>query len=155
MPPAPDKRQGRVARGLQAVIAEKQSPSGRPYTNAQIAAGTGLSEAAVAALRTGERPNPTINTISALAQFFGVPEERLMPPEALETEASEARALKQELAEVLADADVRNIALRSRGLSTGSIELIKAVVAKARELEGLDGPAGRQQPDADLPHSAS
>ncbi|GAV38277.1 helix-turn-helix domain-containing protein [Streptomyces acidiscabies] len=127
-----DKRSGRVARGLQSVIQEVRSPSGRPYTNAQIAAGSGLSEAAVAALRSGDRPNPTINTIEALARFFGVPEERLMP--------AAQGAPESELSAVLADADVRNIAMRSAGLSAGSLEMIKAVVARARELEGLDSP---------------
>jgi len=125
-----DKRSGRVARGLRSVIEGVRSPSGRPYTNAQIAAGSGLSEAAVAALRSGDRPNPTINTISALAQFFGVPEERLMPPDQDVPES--------ELTAVLADADVRNIALRSAGLSPGSLKMIEAVVARVRKLEGLD-----------------
>ncbi|WP_416970649.1 hypothetical protein [Streptomyces sp. 4F14] len=125
-----DKRSGRVARGLQSVIEEVRSPSGRPYTTAQIAAGSGLSEAAVAALRSGDRPNPTINTISVLAQFFGVPEERLMPPD--------QDAPESELTAALADADVRKIALRSAGLSPGSLKMIEAVVARVRELEGLD-----------------
>jgi transcriptional regulator with XRE-family HTH domain len=135
MPQEPEKRDGVIARNLSALIAGTPSPAtGKPYTNAQVARGAGLSEAAVAALRGGSRPNPTINTLLALSRFFRVPVERLFS----DTATTEARAVSADLADALLDADVRTIVLRSRGLSAQSLAAVQSILSQVRTLEGLD-----------------
>ncbi|WP_329378152.1 helix-turn-helix domain-containing protein [Streptomyces sp. NBC_01716] len=88
-------------------------------------------------LRKGLRDNPTKRHLEALATFFGVPPAYFF-------DDAEAEHINAQLAllSALRDAPVRQIALRARGLSTKSLETIRDMVDRVRELEGLPDPAG-------------
>ncbi|MFG3199840.1 helix-turn-helix domain-containing protein [Streptomyces sp. NPDC048208] len=153
-----------VAAKLNHLIATKLSPSGKPYTNPQIIQGiadrpgpegTTISLSGIAQLRSGAKPNPTVNTLKALARFFDVapayflgdddseavsqrhaPEGSPTPP-ATGEENDHVQAA-QELLTAIKDNDVRGIAFRANGLSADSLRMIKTVIEQARKLEGLD-----------------
>jgi transcriptional regulator with XRE-family HTH domain len=111
-------------------------PAGRKgYTPAEVAAA--LNEAAgervtsgtyLWQLRTGRRDNPTYKVILGLAGFFGV-----SPTFFFEDRAVERGELPPEVTAALQDDAVRDIAVRSAGLSERSLELIAETVSLARE----------------------
>jgi transcriptional regulator with XRE-family HTH domain len=83
-------------------------------------------------LRKGLRANPTKAHLEALARFFGV------NPSYFFDESSEADIEGQlALLAVLRDDGVRAIALRSSGLSEGSLQAIQGIVENVRRLEKL------------------
>lgn len=83
-------------------------------------------------LRRGEKDNPTIKHIEALARFFGVP-----PSYFLDDDATEEITAQLELLVAMRDSDVREIALRVNDLSEAALKMIKGVVESTRQLEGL------------------
>lgn len=83
-------------------------------------------------LRRGEKDNPTIKHIEALARFFGVP-----PSYFLDDDATEEITAQLELLVAMRDSDVREIALRVSDLSEAALKMIKGVVESTRQLEGL------------------
>ncbi|MGW4492316.1 helix-turn-helix domain-containing protein [Streptomyces sp. NPDC004376] len=153
-----------VAAKLNDLIATKLSPSGKPYTNPQIVQGiadrpgpegTTISLSGIAQLRSGAKPNPTVNTLKALARFFDVApgyflddadseavsqrhdiEDHRTAPAA--TDESDDVQAAQEPLTAIKDNDVRGIAFRANGLSADSLRMIKTVIEQARKLEGLD-----------------
>mgnify|MGYP001085752476 CR=1 FL=1 len=59
-------------------LMDRSAPDGRPWTDASVAKaasarGLKLSPSYVGQLRTGERPNPSVGIIRALASVFDVP----------------------------------------------------------------------------------
>lgn len=154
-----------VAAKLNHLIATKPSPSGKPYTNPQIVQGiadaagpegTTISLSAIAQLRSGAKPNPTVNTLKALARFFDVSPSYFLDDGESESTVVQRHDLQdssaalvtstendhlqaaQELLTAIKDNDVRGIAFRANGLSTDSLRMIKTVIEQARKLEGLD-----------------
>ncbi|WP_435175121.1 Secondary metabolite protein [Actinacidiphila sp. bgisy145] len=114
-------------------------PAGRgPYTYAEVAEGvresTGfsLTASAIQQLRTGKNENPKMATIRALAAFFGVP-----PSYFFEEEVAARTLAEIDVVTAMRDADVRRVALRANGLSTGSLQMVAAVIDQARRLEGI------------------
>ncbi|WP_346771992.1 helix-turn-helix domain-containing protein [Streptomyces sp. JH34] len=114
-------------------------PKGRgPYTYAEVSAGirestgTSISASAIQQLRTGSNRNPKLETIRALATFFGVPPAYFF-------DAKESEQIEAELAllTTMRDADVRAVALRAAGLSTETLSTISGFIERARALEGL------------------
>jgi transcriptional regulator with XRE-family HTH domain len=83
-------------------------------------------------LRRGEKTNPTIKHIEAIAKFFGVP-----PSYFLDDTAAEQITAQLELLAAMRDNDVREIATRVSDLSPNALKMIKNVIENARELEGL------------------
>ncbi|MCD0485221.1 helix-turn-helix domain-containing protein [Streptacidiphilus sp. ASG 303] len=156
-----DAERPSVAAKLNHLIATRPSQSGRPYTNPQIVQGiadaagpdgTTVSLSAIAQLRSGAKPNPTINTLKALARFFQVHPSYFLddaegtavedgtaetPPSPIPAETERVKAA-EELLVAIKDNDVRGIAFRANGLSTDSLRMIKTVIEQARKLEGLD-----------------
>jgi transcriptional regulator with XRE-family HTH domain len=83
-------------------------------------------------LRRGEKTNPTIKHIEAIAKFFGVP-----PSYFLDDTAAEQITAQLELLAAMRDNDVREIATRVSDLSPNTLKMIKNVIENARQLEGL------------------
>ncbi|MBV9026470.1 MAG: helix-turn-helix transcriptional regulator [Streptomycetaceae bacterium] len=116
-------------------------PKGRgPYTYAEVAqgiretSGVTISASAIQQLRTGTNTNPKMQTIKALAAFFGVPAGYFFD----ERVAERTRAEIQVVA-AMRDHEVRRVALRASGLSTSSLHMLNTVIEQARRLEGLPG----------------
>lgn len=94
--------------------------------------GPSISGAYIWQLRAGKRVNPTMSTLEALADFFGVP-----PAYFLDEEARERVDSQLDLLAAMRDSRVSRIALRSFGLSAESLQAIAGVIENARRLEGL------------------
>jgi transcriptional regulator with XRE-family HTH domain len=114
-----------------------------PYTPAEVAdaINAAAGERAVSGtylwlLRTGQRDNPTMKHLIAIARFFAVPPTYFFPEDTLDENAVPA-----ELAAALGDAQVREMTLRAVGLSDRSLKAITDMINSARSVEGL--------PDAD------
>ncbi|MEV5129087.1 helix-turn-helix domain-containing protein [[Kitasatospora] papulosa] len=114
-------------------------PKGRsPFTYAEVSqgirdtAGVSISASAIQQLRTGTNTNPKMQTIRALAGFFGVSPGYFFD----EAEAERQRAEIQVVAAML-DQGVRRVALRANGLSASSLNMLNSVIDQARRLEGM------------------
>lgn len=115
-----------------------RSRSGDEYTYEEVASeiarrdGPTISATYVWQLRKGIRDNPTKKHLEALAQFFGV-----SPSYFFNDEAAERIDAELDLLTAFRDATVRQIALRSFGLSAESLRTIANMVERVRQLEGL------------------
>ncbi|MGH6918750.1 MAG: helix-turn-helix domain-containing protein [Geminicoccaceae bacterium] len=115
-------------------------PKGRgEYTYREVAqaindadAGTTISASYLWQLRRGDKDNPTIRHVEALARFFGVP-----PSYFLDDAAAGEITAQLELLAAMRDGGVREIALRASDLSDAALKMIKGVIENTRELEGL------------------
>ena len=83
-------------------------------------------------LRTGQRDNPTMKHLLAIARFFGVPPTYFFPDDVAQQDAVPA-----EVVAALSDDKVREMALRAAGLSDRSLQAITDMINSARALEGL------------------
>jgi transcriptional regulator with XRE-family HTH domain len=114
-------------------------PKGRgPYTYAEVSqgirdtSGVAISASAIQQLRTGTNTNPKMQTIRALAGFFGV-----NPGYFFDEEEAERQRAEIQLVTAMRDQDVRRVALRANGLSTSSLQMLNTVIDQARRLEGM------------------
>ena len=82
-------------------------------------------------LRTGRRTSPRIELLTGLAKYFGVPVSYLLGDDSDDV-GEELRLLL-----ALRDSDVRQLALRSQGLSADSRKAIAAMIEQLRRAEGL------------------
>lgn len=95
-------------------------------------------------LRTGQRTNPSMRHLEALAEFFGVPVSYFSSDDT----AARVNA-ELDLLAALRDTSVRHIALRAAGLSPQSLAAITDMIEHVRRLEGLpDPPTGPANPPA-------
>jgi transcriptional regulator with XRE-family HTH domain len=115
-------------------------PAGRgPYSNEEVAAairergGPSISGTYVWLLRKGERDNPTLKHLEALATHFGVPAAYFF-----DAEATARIDAELDLLSAMRDGGVRTLALRMAGLSARSLQPIADVIERVRELEGLE-----------------
>ena len=97
-------------------------------------------------LRKGLRDNPTKKHLEALADFFGV-----SPAYFFDDESTARIEAELDLLSVLRDTSVRQLALRSTGLSSQSLSTVAEVIERVRQLEGLtdgndDEPPRRGRP---------
>jgi ESX-1-secreted protein regulator len=92
--------------------------------------GVSISHTYIWQLRTGRRANPTVQHLSALARFFGVPVAYF-----LDDEVARKVDDQLELLHSLRDAQVTEIALRAAHVSESSREAISEIVRKVWELE--------------------
>ncbi|MFJ4572121.1 transcriptional regulator [Streptomyces sp. NPDC088846] len=148
---APEGRQPSLADKLNRLFDARKNPAtGNRYTNAEVS--RAISEAAasgpdgitvaastIASIRSGVKPNPTKNTIEALARHFKVKPEYFFPDFDDAEEVGKVPAAF-ELIEAVKDSEVRGIALRAHGLSADSLKMIASVITQARRWEGLDSP---------------
>lgn len=113
-------------------------PVGRgPYTYTEVSngireSGITISASAIQQLRTGSNTNPKMQTIAALAGFFGV-----SPGYFFEDEVAERTRAEIGVVAAMRDADVRRVALRANGLSASSLQMLTTVIDQARRLEGI------------------
>ncbi|MFP8903875.1 helix-turn-helix domain-containing protein [Streptomyces atacamensis] len=115
-------------------------PEGRgPYSLREVArgiadmGGPAMSPSFLHQLRNGQRDNPGIKYLKAIADFFGVPPSYFFDGE-------EGRRVDAELSllESMRDNQVRSVALRASGLSSETLRTVQAFIERARELEGLN-----------------
>lgn len=115
-------------------------PQGRgPYSYAEVAkaindaAGDNIiSHSYIWLLRTGQRDDPGMKRLAALAAFFGV-----SPLYFFGDAEAERLAQQQELISALRQDMISTIATRANGLSDHSLHAILALIENARTLEGL------------------
>ncbi|MDT3397704.1 XRE family transcriptional regulator [Streptomyces sp. B1866] len=108
--------------------------------------GPTVSHATIQKIRKGEITDPKVSTLTVIAGFFGVPvtyffddavASRVDAKLARVKERVELTRSQRELAEILQDGDVRDVAVRMNGLSADSLRAIRGVIEQARRLEGL------------------
>lgn len=133
------EKQGRAfAELLDYLFREVHPPNRGPYTYAEIAQGIGdtsaitISASAIQQLRTGVKANPKMQTIKALADFFGVPAGYFFDDQVAEQTRAEIRMVA-----AMRDEEVRRVALRASGLSPSTLQMLTTVIEQARRLEGL------------------
>ena len=115
-----------------------RAPKGGEYSYEQVAkavksaGGPTISASYLWLLRQGQRDNPTMRHLEALANFFGVPAGYFFDDEL-------AASVHEQLAvlALLRDHDVRKVALRASGLSRESLSTVTEIVDRMRMLEGL------------------
>ncbi|WP_431932983.1 helix-turn-helix domain-containing protein [Nonomuraea jabiensis] len=133
--PAPQRS---LAEKLEYLFRTVREPGRREYSNEEVAAAiardqdVSISASYIWYLRTGQRDNPTLKHLTALATFFGVPPAYFFDEQIRDE-------VEGELALVVAlrDAGVRDVALRASGLSVESLDTISEVIKRVRTLEGL------------------
>jgi transcriptional regulator with XRE-family HTH domain len=120
----------------------------RPFTPADVAEaineGAGeqvTSGTYVWQLRTGRRDNPTYKLLIGLSRFFGV-----SPTYFFDEAELDRGAIPAEAALALRDDAVRDIALRSSGLSERSLKIIADTVTTARAEETRPRPRPKPRP---------
>lgn len=142
-----DRQRTLIGERLNHLFTVIHKPDGRPYTMREVA--EGINEAAgeqvisvqyLSHLRLGQRSVPSYEKLRAIARFFGVDVGYFS--DLLPTEEADEQA---QIVQVLRDAGVRSMALRSVGLSEASLGTVKALIDHLRSQEGLP-PA-----DGDLP----
>ncbi|MEO6083095.1 MAG: XRE family transcriptional regulator [Umezawaea sp.] len=131
-------RQDTLAEKLEYLFRTIREPGRREHSNEEVAVaitrdqGVTISASYIWYLRTGQRDNPTLKHLTALATFFGVPAAYFLDDkvrEEVEAEIALVTALK--------DIGVRDVAMRASGLSDRSLDTIAEVINRVRELEGL------------------
>jgi transcriptional regulator with XRE-family HTH domain len=140
-PPTRETRppQGLFAERLDHLFRTVHPKDRGPYTTAEaadainaIAGEEMISGTYLWLLRTGQRDNPTMKHLIAIARFFSVPPTYFFPDESLAENAVPA-----DLAAALDDAQIREMALRAVGLSDRSLKAITDMINNARTVEGL------------------
>lgn len=101
--------------------------------------GFDISGAYINYICTGERENPGVQQVRALATFFGVPVSFLLGEGDLSRVAHELEQLRAavDAREALADPGVQIVAMKARGLSPSHLKLVSAMLDQVREIEGL------------------
>ncbi|MGA5896237.1 helix-turn-helix domain-containing protein [Streptomyces venetus] len=141
---------GLLARRLNRLF-ETVHPRGRgPFSNEEVARavraqGGDISKQYIAYLRNGERGNPRIHHLEALAKFFGVSVSYFLDEDSgsfTEKKLEELAAwrdagLTQEDLRSLERAGVTGVAMRAVGLSPKGLEFAKAILDQLRQMEGL------------------
>ncbi|MFC7533882.1 XRE family transcriptional regulator [Actinoplanes sp. GCM10030250] len=133
---------------------ETVRPAGKPrYSVREVAEAIkrdqnfDISAAYINYICTGERENPGVQQVRALACFFGVPVAFLLGEGDLGQVSREldrlraAVVLKEKLQaadDAMNDPGVRVVALKARGLSPSHLKLVSAMLDQVREIEGLD-----------------
>jgi transcriptional regulator with XRE-family HTH domain len=131
--------QGLLAERLDRLFRTVHPKDRGPYTPAEVAdaINAAAGERVVSAtylwlLRTGQRDNPTIRHLMALARFFGVPAVYFLPDA-----DADPSAIPADLTAALTDDKVRDLTLHAAGLSDRSLRAIADMVDSARAMEGL------------------
>ena len=113
------------------------APAGRgPFTCAEVAAGTGLSESYVKYLCNGSKTNPSMETITQLARFFGITDVRYFFEDSDSDSDSDSDAVARvgqqletlELLAALRQHNVTAVATRLGSLSQADLRLLHQAV---------------------------
>jgi transcriptional regulator with XRE-family HTH domain len=117
------------------------NPDGSERSYRQVAVGiqeltgTRVGATTLHALRTGLVTDPRMSTVEAIARYFGVPVSYFFDDDLASQVDAEIQFLR-----AMRSNDIQALALRANGLSRESLEMLAAMVNKAREAEGLDRP---------------
>ncbi|MFI9724567.1 helix-turn-helix transcriptional regulator [Streptomyces sp. NPDC052396] len=126
-------------------------PRGRgPYSNEDVAKairaqGGDISKQYIAYLRNGERDNPRLHHLEALARFFGVRAAYFFDDEAateIDRKLDQLAALRDAGVHTddllaLKEAGVTEVATRAAGLSPKGLSFASALLDQLRRMEGL------------------
>lgn len=116
-------------------------PDGREYSYRDVAheierqCHLKVSPSYIWQLRTGQRDNPTVRHLEALATVFGI-----SPTYFLHTDEAEQTQAELSLLAALRDVGIRTLALRAHGLSAESLESLRELVERVRQLERIPEP---------------
>jgi transcriptional regulator with XRE-family HTH domain len=134
MPP-----EGHFAQRLDRLFRTVHPKDRGPYTPAEVAGAINaeagervVSGTYLWLLRTGQRDNPTMRHLIAIARFFGVPPAYFFPDD-----TAGQGAVPAEVVAALSDDKVREMTLRAAGLSDRSLKAITDMINSARTVEGL------------------
>lgn len=94
-----------------------------------------VSDSALHQLRTGKATNPTLHTLQALSDFFGVPAEYFFDDDVASRVTHELELLAS-----LRDQRIRSIATRAAGLSEMNLALLSQVIDSMQNLSSDGGP---------------
>ena len=141
-----DSQSASFSQKLNRLFDHVRPQGGGQYTNDEVArgirsSGVGISSSYIWLLRRGDRDNPTMKHVEALASFFGVPASYFV------TDDGQADA-QMTLAATMRDASVQRIAFRASGLSAASLDSLVDVIQRVRELEGLPPNPGEDEPSS-------
>ena len=108
------------------------------------ATGVSISPAYIWQLRSGMKTNPTVQHLRAIAEFFGVPASYL-----IDRDTDEKTEAQLGLMQALRDAGVRDLAMRTSGLTPQAISSLAAMVDEVRKLQDLPPMPPGGWPDRD------
>lgn len=108
----------------------------RQYSNSEVAAATGVSGTYIGYLRRGVRHNPSVETVQALARFFGVRPSYLVDDDVDDEQAASIEA-QVRLFQALDDPGIRRLALRAAAadLSPVGLDAVAAMIDQVKKLE--------------------
>lgn len=138
---------------LDKAITTMHPPDRGPYTYAEISKGVKelgatLSTSYLWQLRRGDRDNPTLRQIEALARFFHLPVTWFVGGSAAEIESIEAQ---MNLVQVMRSPQVREVALRASSLTPAGLRAIVGILGQLEEVQGMTRrsrrSAGKNRPD--------
>jgi transcriptional regulator with XRE-family HTH domain len=92
-----------------------------------------ITHSYISLLRNGDRDNPTVKHLEAIAEFFNVPVSYFFADD----ETAKRIENQVDLLLAMSDAGVRDVAFRAAGLSSESLGTITEVMRTVRKLEGL------------------
>ncbi len=127
-----------LAQRLDRLFESRQRLDGKQLSNQDVAdavarrGGPAISKTYLWQLRRGERTNPTLEHLEALAGYFGVPVIYF-----LDDEAAARVSAQLDLMAALVEQGVQGIALRAAGVSTEGLQAIETMLEHLRRAEGL------------------
>lgn len=127
-----------------------RKPSEPPLSNAAAAeaitkaTGVSISSAYIWQLRNGLKTNPTVQHLRAIADYFGVP-----PSYLIDRESDQQIEAQLTLMQALRDSGVRDLAMRTSGLTPEAISSLAAMVDEVRKLHDLPPVAPGEWADRD------
>lgn len=128
---------GTLAQRLDHLFRTVRRPDGREFSHREVAeaitaADEPISHSYIGQLRTGDKDNPTIKHLRALARFFGVPVEYFTREDVATDVDRELRTLT-----ALKELQVKTVALRSTLLPEAerSLAELSRIIDVIRELE--------------------
>ncbi|WP_326686097.1 MULTISPECIES: hypothetical protein [unclassified Streptomyces] len=119
---------------IEAIYPDPRKRPGFARLAAEIREATGgtISATYLWELSTGKKRNVTLEQLDILAEFFGVPPEYF-----LNEEASNRVNSQLPLLSALRDTRIRNLALRSEGLSPSTLDAFLVMINEARKVQNL------------------
>lgn len=117
--------------------------------------GPTVSHGTIQNIRSGRVTNPGVESLQAIARFFGVTTAYFTDDAVAEVTIARIREIREsgerakasdELADALEDQQVRAVAFRLGGLSSNALRGIKGIVEGFREAEGLPAVTADPEP---------
>lgn len=128
----------------------------KPYTYREVAAGMAelgvkVSPSYLWHLRKGERTNPALDVLQAMAKFFHVPAAYFVG----EDEEVERIDAQMAVVRAMRHPGVRDVALRAGALSPAGLRAMTGVLRELEALQGINRGSDNDQRRRSTDHSAS